>query len=48
MKISIAKTDQELKKCFPIMVQLRTNLSEKEFLKRVKKQQKEGYQLAYL
>lgn len=48
IKIELAKTEEEIKRCFPVMVQLRPHLSESEFMKRVQKQQQEGYFLAYL
>ncbi len=46
--IAIAKTEQDIRRCFPVVVQLRPHLSEDEFIQRVKRQQKDGYQLAFL
>jgi GNAT superfamily N-acetyltransferase len=48
MTISVANTDAEIARCFPVMVQLRPNLTEAEFVPRVRRQQSEGYQLAFL
>jgi len=48
MKISLAKSKSEIEKCFPVMVQLRIHLTEKEFVERVRRQQKQGYKLAFL
>jgi len=48
MTIQIAKTDTEIKQCFPVIVQLRPTLSEGAFLDQVKRQQQSGYHLAFL
>ena len=48
MNIEIADTLEKVKKCFSIMVQLRTTLTEAEFSKRVKREQEVGYTLVYL
>ncbi len=48
MKITLAKSKVDIKKCFPVIVQLRTALKIDEFVRRVQKQQKTGYQLAFL
>lgn len=48
MKISIAKSIDEITNCFPVMAQLRTNLTKEEFIERVKRQQKYGYSLVYV
>jgi GNAT superfamily N-acetyltransferase len=48
-RIAIAKTPEEIRHCYPAMRELRTHLtSEQEFVGRVQRQQKEGYQLAFL
>lgn len=47
-KIIIATSENDLKRCFPVMVQLRTTLKENEFIKRVKKQWHDGYKLAFI
>lgn len=36
-EISLASTDEEIARCFPVMAQLRPHLSEAEFLKRVRR-----------
>jgi len=47
--ISVATTDAEIQRCFPIMVQLRPHLVEAKFLERVRQQQNQsGYQLVFL
>lgn len=48
MPISLAKTREEIQRCFPVMAQLRPHLKESEFAERVKRQQREGYYLAAL
>ncbi len=48
MQIQIAEHEEEIGRCFPVMVQLRPHLSEAQFIERVRLQQKEGYRLAYL
>ncbi len=50
IEIKIAVTDEEIKKCFPVMQQLRPHIKDAEtFLRRVKSQQNNsGYFLAYL
>src|SRR5512143_1230591 len=48
MSIAIATTKRELRRCFPVMFQLRPHLTENEFVQRVKRQQKDGYELAFL
>ena len=46
--IAIATTDQEVERCFPVMVQLRPLLkSASDLVARVRVQEREGYQLAY-
>lgn len=49
MKINITKNTKEFKKIFPVVKQLRTSLSEKEFIERVKNQENQfGYKLVFL
>lgn len=48
MPIALAKTGNEIARCFPIMVQLRTHLSAEQFVQQVEIQQQEGFQLAFL
>lgn len=46
--VRLASTDEEIIRCFPVMQELRTHLEESTFLERVRKQEREGYRLAYL
>jgi GNAT superfamily N-acetyltransferase len=47
-QIRIAASDDEIRRCFPVMVQLRTHLAESEFVPRVRRQEEEGYRLAFV
>jgi GNAT superfamily N-acetyltransferase len=48
-RIAIATTEAQICRCFPVMRELRTHISdEAEFVERVQRQQKQGYQLAFL
>lgn len=44
----IAETDAEIASCFPVMRELRPHLDEADFVTRVRRQQQEGYRLAFL
>ena len=46
--ITRATTDNQIRRCFPVMAQLRPHLGEAEFVTRVRKQQRDGYELAFL
>ena len=46
--VQIAEDRESIARCFPVMSQLRTALTETEFIERVQLQQQEGYRLAYL
>jgi len=47
--ISIAVTEEQIRRCFPVMAQLRPHLIETEFVRRVRRQQQQaGYKLAFL
>ena len=46
--ITIAATDQDILRCFPVMRQLRPHLVEAEFVARVRLQEHEGFRLALL
>src|SRR3954469_21893910 len=46
--IQIATTPEEIARCFRVMSQLRPMLIADEFFARIKGQQAEGYQLAFL
>lgn len=48
MRISIAKTDTEITKCFFVMAQLRLELTKDQFLKNVEEQKSHGYKLAFV
>lgn len=47
-EILIAETDNEIKACYPVVVQLRPSYSEVDFLSQVIKQKESNYHLAYL
>jgi GNAT superfamily N-acetyltransferase len=47
-EIQIARTPVEIDRCFPVMSQLRPALLAEEFVERIRTQQAEGYQLAFL
>ena len=48
-RIAIARSPEEIRRCYPVMHELRTDLvNEQEFLERVQRQQHEGYILAFL
>ncbi|NOX42503.1 MAG: GNAT family N-acetyltransferase [Gammaproteobacteria bacterium] len=47
-EVEIAKSEQQLIACYPVMAQLRPHLSEQEFISRVKSQMNDGYKLAYI
>jgi len=46
--IALAKTREEILRCFAVMAELRPHLKEAEFVSRVQCQQRAGYQLAFL
>ena len=48
MIIALAQSDDEIARCFPVMLQLRPHLVEVDFLPRVRRMQKEGFHLAFL
>jgi GNAT superfamily N-acetyltransferase len=48
-RIALADTDDDVRRCFPGMLELRTHLDDaEEFVRRVRQQRKEGYELAFL
>ncbi|HST29699.1 MAG TPA: GNAT family N-acetyltransferase [Chthoniobacterales bacterium] len=48
-RIAIASTREEIRRCYPVMRELRTHLiDEREFVDRVARQQKQDYHLAFL
>jgi predicted GNAT superfamily acetyltransferase len=48
MATALATTREDIQRCFPVMAELRPHLVEADFVARVRRQQKEGYQLAFL
>src|SRR6266404_7183574 len=47
--IAIAKTPKEIRRCYPVMRELRTQFTDPErFVERVQRQQRDGYLLAFL
>lgn len=48
MKVQIAQTETEIAQCFSVIVQLRPHLTRDSFVAQVLRQQKEGYQLAFI
>src|SRR4051794_36984049 len=48
MAIALATTREDIQRCFSVMAELRPHLAEDEFVERVQRQQKDGYQLAFL
>jgi GNAT superfamily N-acetyltransferase len=48
-QIAIASTDEEIRRCFPVMRELRTHFTdEQKFVDQVKRQQKQDYHIAYV
>lgn len=47
-RIKIAESKEEIRRCFPVMKQLRERLAAEEFEKRVAEEAHEGYKLAFL
>jgi len=43
-----AHTDDQIRRCFPVMKQLRTHLEEPDFIPRVRRQMTAGFRLAFL
>ena len=46
--IALATTDAQILRCFPVLAELRPTLVEGEFVSRVRRQQRDGYHLAFL
>jgi GNAT superfamily N-acetyltransferase len=46
--ITLAETEADIARCFPVMAELRPHLTAGEFVPRVRRQQAAGYRLAYL
>jgi GNAT superfamily N-acetyltransferase len=48
-RIAIATSENQIRRCFQVMRELRTHISDEgEFVERVQRQRKQGYQLAFL
>lgn len=47
-KVRIARTHAEIEACFPVMADLRPHLRRDLFVARVRKQEEEGYRLAFI
>jgi len=48
-KVAQAKTDEEIRRAFPVMAELRPHLVESQFVERVRRQERQrGFVLAYL
>ncbi|MGE0680934.1 MAG: GNAT family N-acetyltransferase [Candidatus Binatia bacterium] len=48
MEICLAQTDQDIRSCFLVMIQLRPHLQEAEFLERIRRQEQAGYRVVLL
>jgi GNAT superfamily N-acetyltransferase len=46
--IALATSDEELLRCYPVMKQLRPNITQQQFLDQVARQNKQGYQVCSL
>src|SRR2546423_12833741 len=48
-RIAVAATPEDIRRCFPVMRELRTHFTDTDkFLEQVHRQQKEGYQIAFV
>lgn len=48
MNISLATSDNEITACYPVLHELRPHMTEEGFVAQIRRQQEQGYQLAYL
>lgn len=48
MQVRVAKTDAEIRDCWPVVVQLRPHLQQGQFVRQIRQQMAEGYQLAFI
>jgi len=48
VNIRIAETDSEVAACSPVMRELRPHLDPRDFVQRIRRQQKDGYRLVFL
>lgn len=48
MNVQIARTDAEIEQCYRVMVQLRPHFAMKQFVEQVRRQELQGYRLAFI
>ena len=48
MAIALAITREDIQRCFSVMAELRPHVAEADFVARIRRQQKNGYHLAFL
>ena len=48
MSVIVAQSRKEILRCYPVVAQLRTRLTEADFLERVERQTQRGYHLVFL
>lgn len=48
MDIRLAKSDEDIAACYPVMLELRPHVAERDFVSRVRRQEAAGYRLAYV
>ena len=48
MLVNLAESDEQILECFSTMFQLRPHLKKENFVEQVRRQQKDGYQLAFI
>ncbi|MEW6737427.1 MAG: GNAT family N-acetyltransferase [Acidobacteriota bacterium] len=48
MSVRIAQSDLDIRRCFLVMTQLRTRITIDDFLAKVRRQEQDGYRLAYV
>ncbi|AFY56086.1 acetyltransferase (GNAT) family protein [Rivularia sp. PCC 7116] len=48
MLVNLAESDEQILECFPTIFQLRPHLNKDNFVEQVRRQQKDGYQLAFI
>ena len=47
-EVSLTRSDEEIRKCFPVMSELRTQVRETDFVETVRRLEREGFRLAFL
>ncbi len=48
LSIFLAESDDSILECYPVISELRPHLKEEEFLQRIRKQQSQGFRLAFV